>query len=564
MATGGRLCDICQIRDVTVFATDWCPECEQSFCEPCKLYHSASKLSKTHETIPFECFDKLPAVVKEIKNDHDARFEYYCSQHELPCCVECMKTTHSECRNLTSMHKVVEHFKTSNALSDFEQTLSDLLNNLNSLMKGRFDNISLLADEKEKCLKEIADTKRNVIAHLDRLETKLKTEIEELHQERFQAIEQTIKEFEVLKTNVAKMQEEAGVIKEYASDFQLFIAFREFESTVNSLETDVQSLIKRDSARQISISFSPNVELAIETLLPSLGNVNVITKESNIRLVSHREKQAQILTIETPCIDKILCIDKIQLTAVFESVQLQSGKDKKFIICDSCFLENGRLVFSDKWNKRLIVFKDNGLYEKGISLPFMPNAVANIKDNRIAVSDCNCNKISMISIERSLVDNSFEVDGIICSLSFTKGRFLILVNGKGCYLTDIDGNILNKIPYSVRDLIYAVFLNEKIYYSQWKEDRVVCYDLNGIYIHEYKDINLKAPLGVACSDKNVLFITGFKSNNIYALASNGNELKELYCNSNLSRPRAISYNDSKQQLLVSTEDGKVFLFDVIY
>ncbi|CAC5387164.1 unnamed protein product [Mytilus coruscus] len=175
MATGEKMCDICQIRDVTVFTNDWCPECEQSFCEPCKLYHSASKLSKTHETVPYECFDKLPAVVKEIKNDcpdHDTRFEYYCSQHELPCCVECTKTTHSECRHLTAMHKVVEHFKTSNALLDFERTLSNLLNNLSFLMKGRFDNISLLAEEKEKCLKEITDTKRNVIAHLDQLETK--------------------------------------------------------------------------------------------------------------------------------------------------------------------------------------------------------------------------------------------------------------------------------------------------------------------------------------------------------------------------------------------------------
>ncbi|VDI49195.1 Hypothetical predicted protein [Mytilus galloprovincialis] len=208
------------------------------------------------------------------------------------------------------MHKVVEHFKTSNFLSDLEQTLSDLPNNFNSLMKDRFDNISLLANEKEKCLKEIAYSKRNVIAHLDKLETQLKTEIENLHQELFQAIELMIKEFEVIKTNGARMQEETGVIEEYTSDFQLFIAFRVFDSTVNSLETDVQSLIKRDSARQISISFSPNVELAIETLLTSLGNVNVIIKESNLRLVSHREKQAQLLTIKTPCIDKMPCIDK--------------------------------------------------------------------------------------------------------------------------------------------------------------------------------------------------------------------------------------------------------------
>lgn len=95
------------------------------------------------------------------------------------------------------------------------------------------------------------------------------------------------------------------------------------------------------------------------------------------------------------------------------------------------------------------------------------------------------------------------------------------------------------------DVLFAVLLNEKIYYSLWKEDRVVCCDLKGINIHEYKDTNLSAPLGVACSDKNFLFVTVFKSNNIYALTSNGIELKELYCNSNLSSLRAVCYNSSR-------------------
>ncbi|CAG2197167.1 unnamed protein product [Mytilus edulis] len=215
-----------------------------------------------------------------------------------------MKTTHSECRHLTPMHKVVEHFKTSNALSDFEQTLSDLVNNLNTLIKNRFNNISLLADERNKCLKDIADTKLNVIAHLDQLEMKLKTEIDVLHGEHLQSIEELINEFKLLKTNVAKMQDEAGVIKEYASDFQLLIRFTEFENNVKVLEKDVQSLIKTDSAKQISISFSPNVNLKIEKLLPSLGSLNVITKESNITLVNHRGKHAQNLATITTCVDK--------------------------------------------------------------------------------------------------------------------------------------------------------------------------------------------------------------------------------------------------------------------
>ncbi|CAC5413787.1 unnamed protein product [Mytilus coruscus] len=561
MAASGRLCDICETRDITVFATDWCPECEQSLCESCKSHHSAFKSSKTHETISFESFDKLPPSVKEIRNDcyeHEARFEYYCNPHEVPCCVECINTTHAECRHLTPMHKVVEHFKASNALSDFEQTLSDLINNLNSLIKGRFDNLSLLSNEKDKCLKEIADTKLKVIAHLDNLEIKLKTEVEMLHGEHLHAIEETIKEFELLKTDVAKMQEEAHIIKQYASDFQLFVAFRELEHTVKNLETDMHLLIKKDSAKQISISFSSTIVQSIETVLPSLGNVNVITKESDIKLVNQREKQAQLSAIVTPC------IAKIQLKTLLQNIELPRGNETELVIYENCFLSNGRLAFTDKLNKRLIVLKDNGEHEKDIPLSFMPNAIAVISETQAAVSDCSGNAITIIDTESGRVDHSFQMDGDIFALSFRKGRFLILVNGIGFCITDVEGNVINKIPYSYTDILFAMLLDDRIYFSHWRRDRVVCCDLKGIDIHEFKDKKLKAPIGVACIDKNVLFITGYKSKNICALSSSGDELKELYCNSNLRRIRAINYYPGKQQLLVSTEDGKVFLFEVSY
>ncbi|VDI76385.1 Hypothetical predicted protein [Mytilus galloprovincialis] len=562
MAASRRLCDICETREFTVFATHWCPECEQSLCESCKSHHSAFKSSKTHETISSESFDKLPPSVKEIRNDcceHEARFEYYCSKHEVPCCVECMKTTHAECRLLTPMHKVVEHFKTSNVLPDFEQTISDLISNLNSLIKGRFDNILILTDEKEKCLQDIEDTKRNAIAHLDKLEINLKTEIKVLHGQHLQAINETIKEFELLKTNLAKIKEEAEVTKEYASDFQLFIAFRELESTVKNIETDTHLLIKKESAKQISISFSPTIVHSIETLIPSLGNVNMIAKESDIKLVNHRGRRAQLLSVETPC------IDKIQIKMVCKNIELARGNETDRVIYDSCFLSGGRLAFLDKLNKCLNVFNDNGEHVKDLQLPFLPKAIAVISESETAISGCACNKIIIIDIfshVADLHDHSFVMDGNICALSFRKERFLILVNDIGFFITDIEGNVINEIPYSHTDILCAVLLDDKIYLSNWRENKIVCCDLKGIDILEFRDKELKAPVGITCSDIGVLFITGFKSKNIYAMSSTGKELKQLYSNSKLSRARAISYNSCNQQLLVSTEDGKVFLFDV--
>ncbi|CAG2196915.1 unnamed protein product [Mytilus edulis] len=562
MAASERLCDICETRDITVFATDWCPECEQGLCESCKSHHSAIKSSKNHQTISLESFNKLPTAVQEIKNDcseHGARFEYYCSQHEVPCCVECIKTTHAECRHLTPMHKVVEHNKTSNALTDFDQTLSDFLNNLNTLIQDRLKNISVLADQKKECLKGIKDAKKNVIAHLNTLEMKLKSEIETLHREHLKAIQGTIKEFEELKTNAAKVQEEVDAIKQYGSDFQRFIAFRDLETKAKVLETGKQSLATKDSAKQISLSFSTDVVQSVEKLYPTLGNVIVNTKESDIKLVDHRGKQAQILAIAMPC------IDKIQLKPVFENVQLPTGKNNGCVIWGNCFLSKGRLAFSDSCNKRLIVFKDNGDYEKDITLPFHPDTVAFITDNEIAVGNSNGNTISIINSVTSLVDNSFEIEGnYVRSFSFRKGQFLIVVIDVGFILTDIEGNVLKRIPSCAVDIMYAVLLNDKIYFSQLKKHCVFCCDLKGKVTNEYRGDRLKNPVGLTCSDTGVFFITGFSSHNILTLSITGNEMKELFSSSKLNRARAISYNSSKQQLLVSTEYGNISLFDVSY
>ncbi|CAC5378322.1 unnamed protein product [Mytilus coruscus] len=186
-----------------------------------------------------------------------------------------------------------------------------------------------------------------------------------------------------------------------------------------------------------------------------------------------------------------------------------------------------------------------------------------ITDNKIAVGNFNGNTISIISLVSSLVDNSFEIKGnFIQSFSFRKEKFLIVVIDFGFCLTDIEGNILKTIPSSAVDIIYAVLLNDKIYFSQFRKDSIFCCDMKGNVVNEYRDERLKYPVGVTCSETGVLFITGFKSNNIITLSTTGNELKELYSNSNLCRARAISYNSGKQQLLVSTEDGKISLFDI--
>lgn len=53
-------------------------------------------------------------------------------------------------------------------------------------------------------------------------------------------------------------------------------------------------------------------------------------------------------------------------------------------------------------------------------------------------------------------------------LSFRKGQFLVVVIDVGFILTDIEGHKLKTIPSSAVDIMYAVLLNDNIYFSQFK------------------------------------------------------------------------------------------------
>ena len=89
----GRLCDLCEVQDLTNEAEIWCPQCEEALCSKCKVHHEIARITKTHEIVGIGDYCKLPESVQQITlhcDEHSERFEYICSSHDTPCCVKCI------------------------------------------------------------------------------------------------------------------------------------------------------------------------------------------------------------------------------------------------------------------------------------------------------------------------------------------------------------------------------------------------------------------------------------------------------------------------------------------
>lgn len=339
MAASEGLCDICVTQDITLVATDWCAECEQSLCESCKSHHSAATFSRTHQTIPFERFHQLPSFVKDIKNccdEHEAKFEYFCSKHELPCCVECVKSTHFECRNLTPLHKVVLQYRDSTALTDFKCTLSELQGNLHAIVENRKGNLSSLVFQKNDCIKKIEEAKNNAVHVLDKIEAELKREVENSHTKAETVIQVLLKELHKSKMKVENMQKEFEIVKTYASDFQFFMSIRHLGNSAKDIETNLHTVLLEDSAvDNITLSFGSAENRTFENALPFLGKVEILHENCQVKLLNQRDKQAQLLTVGT-------CdIDGLQLHPLLENIKVRNPRRRfaqEVLILDNCFL----------------------------------------------------------------------------------------------------------------------------------------------------------------------------------------------------------------------------------
>lgn len=293
-----RLCDICINQHITQDATVKCPECEEYFCDKCKIHHGIAKASSNHEIISIDNDLKLPKFVQNIKNncsDHDERFVLYCDDHAVPCCTKCIHNAHAGCRNLTSLHIVVENAKDSPLLMDLETTLSDLITNITNIIEDRTKNLLDFAEQKMRCKKEIKITRDALNTYFDVLEVNLQDDLQKTFTENEVMIQNMLKDFELQKYKVCEMREDVNIVKSTASRFQSFLVIRELTKLANTTETGLQDLYDRGSFNWIEISNGTTILQSVKNNLKSFGKPNVRVNPSKIKLCVQKTRAAQLI-----------------------------------------------------------------------------------------------------------------------------------------------------------------------------------------------------------------------------------------------------------------------------
>jgi hypothetical protein len=299
MASEVPLCDICNQRHLSINATVWCAECQETLCSNCHEHHSLAKLSRDHNTIPISNYQKQPSFLTDIKlfcADHNQRYQQYCVTHECPICYRCIKT-HRECSDVIPIDEVVDNAKTSQNFQDLRQEVEDLVENIKRLRTDREKNLTTVNNQVQKHILNVQNFRRNINQHLDKLEEELKSELQKLENKAKTDIMGTIAILKDKENDIVKRQKNIEDITKHASDFQAFFGMREVKSNVTEHERYIQSLHDDQKFAQIKMTCSIDTKIQdILTGVKSFGSVAFQTGRSSVSLVRNKNKQALILT----------------------------------------------------------------------------------------------------------------------------------------------------------------------------------------------------------------------------------------------------------------------------
>ena len=559
-----QCCNICDHDNESKLAATWCPECEDFLCTDCNRHHARFSSTKQHIVISMENYQKLPSSIVCIKNrcnKHGNKYELYCSIHDVPCCVMCIRDDHRHCQELRPILEVTENAKSSTAIVHIERDLEDIDAAFEKMKSDITNNITEIDQQKRKFLSDISNMRKSFNDHLDKIEKQTVEEMVSVEQKLQVQLKNVLVSMEAKRTDFDHIRQHVNKVKKYASDLQTFIGVNKMTSVVDG-EVKKQKGAFNYDLYELKLDFSSELESFAKDV-SIFGVVSVTEKHCCTSLVKEVELQAQIPQENKQGVTP-------QLTRK-TTVNFQT-KDEKCVCIAGCdILPDGKLVFTDQEGKRLLMFSNNGNYEKDIvGFSGTPFDVSYTGKNIVAVTIFDKREVVFVNVITNTITNTVDIGYECCGTDFNMNLLAIRViqppTSSHIVYLDPKGKLIDRVPIVGVYSTYISLCDDTIKCTYWKSNTIHCYTLKGQPIWTFKDEKvLQKTVGIALDKHRNVYVAGYETNNIVVLSPDGSNGREIVTKSDgLSGPCSLRFNIDHSELLVCNKRGPAFLFSLQY
>jgi hypothetical protein len=220
------------------------------------------------------------------------------------------------------------------------------------------------------------------------------------------------------RTDFDNIRQDVDKVKKYASDFQTFIGVNEMTSVVDG-EVKKQKGAFNYDLFVLKIDLSSELESFVKDV-SKFSALSVTKKHCSTSIVKEAELQAQITQESNVGITP-------QLTRK-TTVAFQNKVKGRVWITGCDILPDGKLVFAEQEGKRLLVFSNNGNYEKDIvRFSGKPFNVSYTGENIVAVTIWDKHEVVFVNVITNTIMNTVDVGHRCYGTDFYMNRLAIRV-----------------------------------------------------------------------------------------------------------------------------------------
>ncbi|XP_053387873.1 uncharacterized protein LOC123542058 [Mercenaria mercenaria] len=558
-------CVLCEKEGRHVEAVKFCDECSVYMCISCIKYHNRFPLNARHKLLDQSQFITISkSSLTRCINHPGELINIFCGDHGVVCCSVCKTVQHSTCKNMQNLadaakgiHRSYEYQRTKNVtqtlLSDVCKSLSD-----------RKTNVYRVAKEREQAEQIIADFRKKANTYFDKLE---RNSLDELKLRENRIVSSLDQETAFLKNVKSKAEDIIKQMKvsERNNECELFVLVKMGKQYVDEAMEKMKEISETEQKGSIQFKINPEIE-------DYFSSVDVFgTFADTDKSASPPESESKETTdpdfqqstfIPAHCVyqPSQYCRSKAKLHMSGKFNLKEISDSQVCHIVDICQLVDGSILVTDKENMKLKRLDKTYTFVDSIRLTSGPHSVCEIGPREAAVTLFIDKKIQFVSIGNQLALKTTFSTGSYCrGLSYKNGKLYVCCGdvhepSSGCIkVFNNAGEFLYSFPLaSVPIRITACDYSQHLFITSWKSDDVFMLDYSGNIISTFSDDDLRFPLGICTDGKGRVFVNGYSSDTVVKISPRSKKIEVLLGqDNNIKKLKGVCCDKIRSRLLVS-------------
>lgn len=134
-------CDPCTRLQKKNTSLQWCVFCQELLCNDCYNYHKALTATKNHSFLTVEQYKSYLPILKSVQTvcpTHPEKdYEYFCKDHNCPCCILCKRKEHTGCKDVEKIEEALADIDLKGNFTKLKTEISKSVRILKRLSENR-------------------------------------------------------------------------------------------------------------------------------------------------------------------------------------------------------------------------------------------------------------------------------------------------------------------------------------------------------------------------------------------------------------------------------------------